>query len=245
MSSLLTIVLLVGIVVFVTHALEAVTGFGCTVLAYPFVMAITGDIGFSKIILCLLGWLLALYIAIVRFKDINWRQFGIISSLAVLGLPVGIYLFKSFDQNLLTRLLGCFIFISACIQLYIIYRNRIANSSGYLRYLYLFLGGIVHGAFAIGGPFIVLYSAKALKNKAEFRATMCLLWSCLNTLLIIQFFIDGQLTQKIGVNLLAQLSFLIAGVIVGEIIHKKVDEELFKKIVFWLLAIIGLIMLII
>ncbi len=35
-------ILLSGLTVFVTHALEAVTGFGCTVLALPFVTALIG-----------------------------------------------------------------------------------------------------------------------------------------------------------------------------------------------------------
>lgn len=243
--SALTILSLVGIVVLITHALEAVTGFGCTVLAFPFVIAITGDIGFSKIILSLLAWLLALYIAVVKFRDLNWRQFLIICSVAALGMPIGIYIFKSFDQTLLTRLLGGFIVLSASVQLYRMYRNNVAVMAGPLSILYLFAGGVVHGAFATGGPLIVLYSTKKLNGKAEFRATMCLLWACLNTLLIIRYYIDEQLTRAVGVDLLVLLPFLVVGIIIGEIIHKKVDEKLFKKIVFGMLAIIGLVMLMI
>jgi uncharacterized membrane protein YfcA len=243
--SILSMLLLVGAVVLVTHALEAVTGFGCTVLAFPFVIAITGDIGFSKIILSLLAWLLAWYIAIAKFKAVNWRQFLIICSLAALGMPVGLYIFNSFNQALLTRLLGVFITVSASIQLYKMYGKKIELIARPLGLLYLFAGGIVHGAFATGGPLIVLYSAKNITGKAEFRATMCLLWACLNTILIVQYFFGKQLTREIGVNLLILMPFLVAGIIIGEIIHQKVDEKLFKKIVFWMLAIIGIIMLII
>jgi uncharacterized membrane protein YfcA len=60
-----------------------------------------------------------------------------------------------------------------------------------------------------------------------------------------RYFIDRQLTREIGIDLLSLLPFLIAGIIIGEIIHQKVDEQHFKKIVFGMLAIIGLIMLII
>ena len=55
--------LLLSLIVFVTHGLEAVTGFGCTVLAFPFVIAVTGDIVFSKIILTILAWVLALFLS--------------------------------------------------------------------------------------------------------------------------------------------------------------------------------------
>ncbi len=40
----MTTLVLSGLVVFVTHALEAVTGFGCSVLAMPFVSALLGGV---------------------------------------------------------------------------------------------------------------------------------------------------------------------------------------------------------
>lgn len=243
----LTIIILLGIVVFVTHALEAVTGFGCTVLAFPFVIAITGDIGYTKIILSILAWLLALYFAITKFKNINWKQFLIISTLAGVGLPAGMLIFKSMDAVFLTKLLGGFIILSASIQLYKIYSPNVVmqSSFSFLNYLYLIAGGVVHGAFATGGPLIVLYSTKKITNKGEFRATMCLLWACLNSILIIQFLFDKKLTEKVTLELIQLLPFLLAGIIIGEIIHSRINEDLFRKIVFFMLFFVGLVMVII
>lgn len=245
--SFLTVILLLSLVIFITHSLEAVTGFGCTVLAFPFVIAITGDIGYSKIILSILGWLLAIYFAAVNYRRINWRQFAIIASLAALGLPLGILIFKNLDGDMLKRILGGFIVLSAGIQLYKLYnvRERKAARFNPLNYLYLFFGGIVHGAFATGGPLIVLYSAKKITNKGEFRATMCLLWSVLNTFLMIQYITDGALTPEIGITTAALIPSMVLSIVVGEKIHKKVNEELFKKIVFWLLLVVGVVMLLI
>ncbi len=244
--STLTILLLVGLVVFITHALEAVTGFGCTVLAMPFVIAITGDIAFAKIILSVLAWLLALYIALTNWRSINWRQFGIIVLLAAAGMPLGIYAFKSLDANILTRILGGFIVLTAGIQLYRLWGKKGAVSGRFhpLNYGYLFAGGVVHGAFATGGPLIVLYSTKKLSGKAQFRATMCLLWASLNTILIVQYGLDGALTRAVGTDLLLLLPFLAAGIVAGEWAHRRVNEMLFKKVVFCMLLLVGVVMLI-
>ena len=104
------------------------------------------------------------------------------------------------------------------------------------------LGGIVHGAFASGGPFVVLYAVKKLEDKGEFRATLCLLWASLNTVLMIDFYQDGIFTTEIMTELGILMPFLVAGIISGELIHNKVDPEIFKKIVFTVLLITGIIM---
>jgi uncharacterized protein len=242
--SLILVLSLVGFIVFVTHTLEAITGFGCTVLAFPFVIAIMGDLELAKIVLSVLAWVLAGYFVVTKFKSIHWKQFGIILLFAGLGLPIGMLLFKNLDAIILKKILGIFIVISAGIQLFKIYFSdrKIGSVPGIFNYVFLFLGGIVHGAFAVGGPLIVLYSAKKITDKGQFRATMCLLWTTLNTILMVQYFFEKKLTATVGFDLLFLLPFLIGGIILGEIIHTRVSEDLFKKIIFNSLLLVGLTM---
>ncbi|GHT69812.1 hypothetical protein AGMMS50239_37220 [Bacteroidia bacterium] len=247
--SIVEILLLAGLIVFITHALEAVTGFGCSVLAFPFMLFLMNDMEHVKIILTILAWLLAVYFATTKYRDIYWKQFAIIVLLSGAGMPAGMFLFKSLEPSLLVKSLGLFIVVSAAVQLYCsVSRVKTipyfcATLSRGIGYLILFSGGIVHGAFAVGGPLIILYSTKKIPDKARFRATMCLLWTTLNTVLITHYFFQGKITVRIGYDLLFLLPFLTGGVIVGEIIHKRVSENLFKKIVFTSLLLVGMVMI--
>jgi len=240
------ILILVGFVIFITHTLEAITGFGCTVLAFPFVIALMGDLEIAKIVLSILAWLLALYFVITKFGQIQWKQFGTIVLLAGVGMPVGMLLFKSLDAVTLKKALGVFIILSAAIQLYKIFVTKAETYSlpKWVGYTFLFSGGIVHGAFAVGGPLIVLYSSQKIPDKGQFRATMCLLWTTLNTVLMIQYLLEKKLTFAIGYDMLFLIPFLVAGIYAGEIIHKKVSEVLFKKIIFISLLLVGVTMVI-
>ncbi|MDR1370903.1 MAG: sulfite exporter TauE/SafE family protein [Dysgonamonadaceae bacterium] len=240
------ILLLVGLVVFITHTLEAVTGFGCTVLAFPFVIALMGDLEIAKIVLSVLAWALALYFVITKYKQIQWNQFGIIVLLAGLGMPAGMLLFRNLDAAILKKALGVFILLSAAIQLYKSFVPATGTRSlpKWLGYMFLLSGGIVHGAFAIGGPLIVLYSSNKIPDKGQFRATMCLLWAILNTVLMVQYVLEKKLTPAIGYELLFLLPFLVAGIFAGEVIHKRVSEILFKKVVFSSLLLVGITMII-
>jgi len=238
--------LLVGLVVFFTHSLEAITGFGCTVLAFPFVIALMGNLETAKIILSILAWVLALYFVVTKFKQIQWNQFGIILLLAGLGMPVGMLIFKSLDAVILKKALGIFIVISATIQLY---KSFVPTAGGralpkWIGYTFLLSGGIIHGAFAAGGPLIVLYSSNKITDKGQFRATMCLLWTTLNTVLMFQYMLEKKLTPAIGREILFLLPFLVAGIFAGEAIHNRVSEILFKKIVFVSLFLVGITMVI-
>ena len=80
--------LITGIVVFFTHGLEAITGFGCTVLAMPFVTMLLG-IDQAKFLLAVLAWVLALYFVVTKFKKIVWKQYLIIVGFVGLGMPIG------------------------------------------------------------------------------------------------------------------------------------------------------------
>jgi len=240
------ILLLVGLVIFFADTLEAITGFGSTVVAFPFVIALMGNLEIAKIVLSLLELFLALYFVITKFKQIQWKQFGIIVLLAGIGMPVGMLLFKSFDAVTLKKALGVFIIISAAIQLYKIFipKTGAQSSSKWAGYTFLFSGGIIHGAFAVGGPLIVLYSSKKLPDKGQFRATMFMLWATLNTVLLVQYLLERKLTFAIGYDTLFLIPFLVAGIFAGEAIHNKVSEILFKKIIFISLLVVGVIMVI-
>ena len=246
--------LLTGLVVFFTHGLEAITGFGCTVLAMPFVTMLLG-IDQAKFLLAVLAWVLALYFVITKFKKIVWKQYLIIVSFVGLVMPLGMWAFVYLDRKLLVKALGIFIIVSAGIQLWKrvfqpMLQKRRAGGTGKslpmpVYWLLLFIGGIVHGAFATGGPLVVLYASKALPDKGNFRSTLTLLWTTLNSVLIVQFFLQVQFNADSGLQLGALAPFLVAGIVAGEFVHHRVDSDLFAKIVFAMLFVTGIVMVIV
>ena len=248
------IFLLTGIVVFLTHTLEVITGFGCTVLAFPFVTWILG-IYEAKVLLAVLTWILGAYLVSTKFRHINWRQFGIIVVLVGLGMPFGIYLFNNFPSETLKLCLGIFIVFTSVMQLKKEYGGLKLPFTvpEWIYYLLLVLGGVLHGAFATGGPFVVLYATRKLQDKGEFRATLSLLWVSLNTFLIATDVTFDPILSNIAavatqgapmgqslLNLVWSLPFLLVGIFIGEVVHNKVDAALFRKIVFWVLLATGL-----
>ncbi|MDD4301702.1 MAG: hypothetical protein PHS03_04415 [Sphaerochaeta sp.] len=93
-----------------------------------------------------------------------------------------------------------------------------------------------------GGPLVVLYATRALPDKGKFRATLCLLWTTLNTIIIAGYLIEGSLTLPVAKTTAMLVPFVVAGIIAGEHIHDKVDARHFSIIVFSMLFATGIVM---
>lgn len=239
------VMLLFGLVVLVTHFLEGITGFGCTALALPFCIALAG-LKTAVPTLVILAWALALYVVVIDFKNLVWREFLKILALVLLGLPVGIAIFHRLPVSALKRILGVFMLTVSAWGLYTSFKGAAFKSKikipKPIMYLFLFLGGIIHGAFGSGGPFVVLYATGALEKKGQFRATLCALWLVLNTVIIAQNIAASVITPAVLTQLLVCVPFLAGGMVLGNRVHGKVRQEVFLKIIYGVLFFSGLFM---
>lgn len=260
-------VLLFGLVVMGTHFLEGITGFGCTVLALPFCIALAG-ITTSVPVLVVLGLVLCLYVVLVDYRHIVWREYFKIVCLVALGLPVGIWIFQNLPEDNLKTLLGVFMILVAVRGLLMAAKpllkkaeaaswqmaeqctdesSRQHKKSSWLKRIVLdvllFGGGIVHGAFSSGGPFVVIYASQALPDKSNFRATLCMLWVTLNSVLVFHNWQAGLMTEAVNSLLLASLPFLAVGMVLGNLAHKHIKSGLFNVLVYGILLISGFFMI--
>lgn len=233
-----------GFVVMITHLIEGITGFGCTALALPFTVLLVG-IKTAVPLLVILGLLSALYIVIISFKNIVWHEYWQIVILVILGLPVGIILFRSLPVEILELVLAVFMIVLSTRGLYVSFTDKkiIVPNKRVLK-LFLFLGGCIHGAFGTGGPLVILYATVALPHKSNFRATLCLLWVTLNTIIVLQSLADGIISVEVIKLLLFSMPFLITGTILGNWLHHKVNEGLFLKLVYLVLLLSGTVLLV-
>jgi hypothetical protein len=107
----------------------------------------------------------------------------------------------------------------------------------------LITAGVVHGIFACGGPLVVYYAGRTLRDKASFRATLSALWLVLNAVVfssLVQRGTVGGKTLAVSAVLAAPL---VLGIAVGEQLHARVSEARFRRGVFVLLLVAGLVLL--
>lgn len=238
-------IILFGLVVLIAHFLEGITGFGCTVLAMPFCIMLTG-IKVAKPVLTICGALLCLYVVLVSYKDILWKQYLRIIIFVGIGLPIGMWAFNKLPENVLKKILAIFMIVVSIRGLLICYRGskRTKPINDYLLNFILFIGGCIHGAFTSGGPLVIIYAAEKLKNKSNFRSTLCMVWVTLNVIIVGQTFAKGDITPQVMKLLLFSLPFLLVGAILGNYAHYKIKDTIFSKMVYIVLFISAIFMFI-
>jgi hypothetical protein len=161
-----------------------------------------------------------------------------------LGFPVGLFAFARLPRAGLQ--LGFAIFVLALSSLELARALRRRGESPPLappiaRAL-LFVGGVVHGAFATGGPPVVYVCGRVLPDKRAFRATLSVVWLVLNAALLVVYGATARLGVTTAKQSLVLVPGLAVGALVGERLHGHVPERAFRVGVFAMLVVVAVIL---
>ena len=221
-----------------THFVSALTGFGCTIIAMPFVISLIG-ISQAKSVLLVMGIIQPGYVLLKTYKYLRLKSCLIIIIISSLGLPLGYLLYSKLPQYQLIVILGVFMILAGSVGIAKLNGLELNSIPKLLGYLLLFLGGIMQGAFVSGGPLIVIYAGIILTNKQEFRATLSLLWVILNIATFIQSLYVGAYTLEVIKYTLINIPFLIIAIIYGNKLANKISKVTFEYILNIVLIVAG------
>lgn len=244
---------LLGVIGLVAFTVEATAGFGATVVTVTlaaYFMPIEDVLAAllpANVVLS--GYLVLRY---WRFVDTRillrrvaaWMVPGMVLGMLPRLLP---QLGTLREHGVIQLVFAVFIVILAAVELWRAslpsYRDARPLSAP-LAALSLVGAGVVHGLFACGGPMLVYVVGRELTDKARFRATLSTVWLALNLVLVVQYVaqgtIDGASLRASAVMLVA----LVAGLGLGEAIHRRLSGDHFRRAVFGLLLVAGAALLV-
>jgi uncharacterized protein len=239
-----TELMLLAAVVGLAFTVEASLGFGATVVTVALgALWFPVDVllpAFVPMNVAMSAWL-----AFRNRRHVRWDYLGrrVVPFMA-LGLPAGLLAFAHLPSAQLKQAFGVFVVLLSAVELV---RMRLpaaapAAMAPVAERLMLVAGGVVHGAFATGGPLAVYVSGRVLDGKSQFRATLSVLWLVLNTVLVATYLVKGDIGAK-SLGLAAVLvPSLFAGLAAGEWLHHRISMRAFRVIVFALLLVVGLVL---
>lgn len=230
------------------YAVEAVVGFGSTVLSLSLGSAWV-PLGTLVPALLPLNLLLSANILWRDWSTVNrrllWRR---ILPWVALGLPLGFAAFRWWQPDLMRAVFGLFVVGFALLEAVRMLRRATGgpriplgpwSSAGWL-----VAGGVMQGAFASGGPMIVYFAQRNLPDKSSFRSTLAAAWWLLNAVLIAGHAATGAYTVEVLRLTLVLLPGVLAGIVLGERLHHRIPETSFRAVVVLLLTAAGLAVLI-
>jgi uncharacterized protein len=235
-----------ALVVLTAFTVETALGFGATLIIVA-LGSILLPISTLLPSLVPLNLALSLWLVARYRRQIDTRfLFRRLLPLMALGLPLGVAIYRVADPSLLKRLFGAFLVVVSSIELRRMRASHGADPaplSKLVERTMLVAGGVVHGAFATGGPMAVYVTSRAIHDKGAYRATLSLLWTVLNLILLASYGWAGQLDGASLVLTGVLVPCLALGLVLGEMAHHRVPVAIFRAAVFVALALAGVMLL--
>ena len=228
------------LVLFAANVIQAITGFAGTLLAMPVSIQLIG-VSEAKVILNIMAFVSCLWIAVENRRYIQYKILGKIILWMGSGMIIGIWIFDKVSLDFLLPCYGIFILLIALKKLLI---PREIQMPGWLLTGSLLAAGILHGMFVSGGALLVVYASAVIKDKDQFRATVAPVWVILNLFLMISDELHGGMTAEVlkitGLGIIP----LFLAIYIGNKIQKKINQSVFLKLTYILLAVSGLSVLV-
>ncbi len=239
------------LVILLTNIIQGITGFAGTLLAMPPSIMLVGY-NIAKPILNVLGILSGLYVFITHGKHVDWKEFKKVIGIMSIGIFGGIFLKSLFvgRERVLYLVLGCFVVVLSIQGFYRILKPKkiqVLESKKTEKVKSVFMltsAGVVHGMFVSGGPLLIGYLSKSIKEKVSFRATISTIWIVLNTIILIDDIHTGLWNMKLIQNGIITIPFFIAGMVIGTKLYKHMSQTTFMKITYILLFVSGMLLIV-
>jgi uncharacterized membrane protein YfcA len=106
----------------------------------------------------------------------------------------------------------------------------------------LFSGGVVHGLFSTGGPNIVYVLGREIEDKGEFRSTIATMFVPMTLALLVDYALVGLFNRGVVIMIGWSLIPVGIGLWLGEWAHARFDNKTFKR-ALWVLLLVGGIIL--
>ena len=240
------LILLLGVIIFFSMGLEGITGFGGTVLALPFLSMLL-PVKTAVNIVPLLSVCWGLVVIAQSWRLIRRRELITILVFAAIGIPLGIWGLNVLPEAALKIVLGAFVIFAALKGFYTMRRPAPDESvpesklKKALTGFVLLLGGVFQGAFACGGPLFVIYVSRKIKDKSAFRVTLSCVWVICNTFIFIRnLMVGGVYPEGFWSLWLCIVPFFLAGALMGNALHKRVDIKVFTLLTNIVLLLAGI-----
>lgn len=241
--------LLFFLIVFLSNVIQCITGFAGTALAMPFSLMLV-DFAVAKPILNVLGLVASFGVVLSNPKAINRHELCKILSVMLMGILAGLIVtnYVQLQAGALYKILGAVVLAFTAMGALNFFRSDglplKREKTGLESYFILAVAGVVHGMFVCGGPLLVVYATKTLKDKDEFRTTLSAVWIVLNFIIFISDLQSGYFVLSTNAMMTVSLAILLFAMLAGNFIASKLNKKFFMALTYVLMVASAILLLV-
>lgn len=223
------------------YAVRGVAGFGSGVVATPLLTFVL-PLSTTAPMITVIGFFVSVRQAWRDWPLIRWRAVLVFVPGSLVGVALGLYVFKKVDQGLLARFLGAYILLYA---FYSLFGERVLKRAltppRWMVHPVAALGALIATIFGgLAGPIYVTYFDALKLSKSVFRVTVSTTLLALNLIRSVGYLATGVFQLEDAMLIAAAAVPVLAGTLLGDRLHDRMDPQAFRRIVGGLLILSGL-----
>ena len=217
--------------------IKGLCGFANT-LVFTTILSFAADNARISPVELLLGYPSNLILMWKERRFIRWKLCLPLSALVTAGSIPGILFLKNTDAGVIKVIFGVVIFLLGLEMLLRELRQKKGRQSRAVLMIVGVLSGLLCGLYGVGA-LLGAYLSRVTEDSASFKANICVVFLVENTLRIFLYALWGILTVEILKQAVLLLPFMLAGLGLGMLGGRVLDEARVKKCVTVMLMLSG------
>jgi len=224
-------------VIFLAVFVQSMAGFGLALVSMALLPGIVG-IQVAAPLVALVSIPLEFLLLVKYRSELNISAVWPLILASMFGIPLGIYVLKRVDEDIVLTFLGIVITGYALYSLLEVKLPQMkhpiwAYGSG-------FFAGLLGGAYNTAGPPVIIYGNCRGWLPAEFKGNLQSFFLVGTLFVVAAHVLSGNLTEVVWVDFLWVIPAIGLGFVAGTWLDRYLNPEVFRKVVLVLLILMGL-----
>ena len=234
----MTRILITAVLLSLCAFMRAAVGFGEALLALPLLSMIM-SISTASPVVTLAGVTMSLSLLVVNRESVDFPSARRLIVASLLGIPFGVVLLHMAPERVVKGVLGLGLVGYGVYNLLTpgvpaVHHEKYAWPFG-------FLAGVLGGAYNTSGPPVVIYGTLRRWSPDHFRATLQCYFLCIYVATLVSHGVARLLTPVVFELFLWALPGIGLGLYVGGKVHRRIPRPVFRRVIFGLLVVIGVL----
>jgi uncharacterized protein len=230
-----------AVVVFAAHLVYGVAGFGTGLVAMaflPFLMT-TSD---AVVLMTILTIVFAVVILIPLRRECSPREIVGLVLGSIAGTPAGVWILAVAPADIVNRLIGAMLIVVVALEFAGRFPRRLHGRGWGLGVG--ILSGVLGGAVGLPGPPVIVYGATRDWSPRAFKANLQAFFVVNQSVILLGYGFAGLLTADVARLTGLYLLPALVGTLVGMSLFNRIDPVRFRRLVFALLLVSGIVLLV-
>ena len=228
--------ILIAFVILFAVFTQSVSGFGVALVSMALLPALL-DLHVATPLVALIAITLELFLLLRYRQALNLGAVWRVALASVIGVPLGVWALAKVEERIILAGLGVVI---CAYALYALFNLRLPRLKHPLwAYAIGLVAGMLGGAYNTSGPPVIVFGNCQGWLPAEFKSNLQGFFFFNSLLVVANHALSHNLTPQVWTQYVWSLPALAIGMLAGVQLDGYIQPETFRKIVLWILVIMG------